>query len=102
MTMIMPFLSLYINTFGDFSESYVQKWAGLIFGATFITAFIMSPIWGRIADKYGYKPIMIMNCFGIALSIFFNGLRNKRNSIFYFTNYYGISYWIYPYFYCLH
>lgn len=73
MTMIMPFLSLYINTFGDFSESYVQKWAGLIFGATFITAFIMSPIWGRIADKYGYKPIMIMNCFGIALSIFLMG-----------------------------
>ena len=62
-TMIMPFLSLYIDTFGDFSESYVQKWAGLIFAATFITAFLMSPIWGRVADKYGYKPIMIINCF---------------------------------------
>lgn len=73
MTMIMPFLSLYIETFGDFSESYVQKWAGLIFAATFVTAFIMSPIWGRIADKYGYKPIMIINCFGIALSIFLMG-----------------------------
>lgn len=73
LTMIMPFLSLYIDTFGNFSESYVQRWAGLIFGATFITAFIMSPIWGRIADKYGYKPIMIINCFGIALSIFLMG-----------------------------
>lgn len=71
--MIMPFLSLYIDTFGSFSESYVQKWAGIIFGATFITAFIMSPIWGSIADKYGYKPIMIINCFGIALSIFLMG-----------------------------
>ncbi|WP_097073767.1 MFS transporter [Ureibacillus xyleni] len=73
MTMIMPFLSLYIETLGNFSESYVQKWAGLIFGATFITAFIMSPIWGRVADKYGYKPIMIINCFGIAISIFLMG-----------------------------
>lgn len=72
-TMIMPFLSLYIETFGDFSESYVQKWAGLIFAATFITAFLMSPIWGRIADKYGYKPIMIMNCIGMATSIFLMG-----------------------------
>lgn len=72
-TMIMPFLSLYIDTFGNFSDSYVQKWAGLIFGATFITAFLMSPIWGRIADKYGYKPIMIINCFGIATSIFLMG-----------------------------
>ena len=69
-TMIMPFLSLYIDTFGDHSAAYVQKWSGLIFGATFITAFIMSPIWGRIADKYGFKPILIINGFGIATSIF--------------------------------
>lgn len=72
-TMIMPFLSLYIDTFGTFSESYVQRWAGLIFAATFVTAFLMSPIWGRIADKYGYKPILIINGFGIALSIFLMG-----------------------------
>ncbi|MFF5995884.1 MFS transporter [Lysinibacillus sp. KU-BSD001] len=72
-TMIMPFLSLYINTLGHFTESYVQKWAGLIFAATFMTAFLMSPIWGRIADKYGYKPIMIINCFGVAISIFLMG-----------------------------
>lgn len=72
-TMIMPFLSLYIETMGDFSDSYIQRWAGLIFAATFIAALFMSPIWGRIADKYGYKPIMIMNCFGIALSVFLMG-----------------------------
>ena len=69
-TMIMPFLSLYIDTFGDHPAAYVQKWSGLIFGATFITAFIMSPIWGRIADKYGFKPILIINGFGLATSIF--------------------------------
>lgn len=80
-TMIMPFLSLYIDTLGEFSDSYVQTWAGLIFAATFITALIMSPIWGRIADKYGYKPIMIINCFGIATSIF-NGLRTKCRAVF--------------------
>ncbi|MHA6261243.1 MFS transporter [Sporosarcina sp. CAU 1771] len=69
-TMIMPFLSLYIDTFGDHSPAYVQKWSGLIFGATFVTAFLMSPIWGRIADKYGFKPILLINGLGIATSIF--------------------------------
>ena len=73
MTMIMPFLSLYIETMGNFSESYVQKWAGIIFGATFITAFLMSPIWGRIADKYGYKPILVINATGLAISILLMG-----------------------------
>lgn len=71
MTMIMPFLSLYIDTFGDFSPAYVQKWSGLIFGATFVSAFIMSPIWGRIADKYGFKPILLINGAGLAISVFF-------------------------------
>lgn len=70
MTMIMPFLSLYIDTFGDFSPAYVQKWSGLIFGATFVSAFIMSPIWGRIADKYGFKPILLINGAGLTVSIF--------------------------------
>lgn len=73
MTMIMPFLSLYIDTFGDFSPAYVQKWSGLIFGATFISAFFMSPIWGRIADKHGFKPILIINSLGLATSVLFMG-----------------------------
>lgn len=76
--MIMPFISLYIETLGNFSHSYVQKWAGICFSATFISAFIMSPIWGRIADKYGYKPIMIMNCLGMATSMF---LMNNVQSV---------------------
>lgn len=82
MTMIMPFLSLYITTFGDHSDAYIQKWAGLIFGATFVTAFIMSPIWGRIADKYGFKPILLINGFGIALSVFLMGFVNSVETFF--------------------
>lgn len=90
-TMIMPFLSLYINTFGHFSESYVQHWAGLIFGATFVTAFIMSPIWGRVADRFGYKPIMIINCFGIATSIFLMGYVNNVEQFFLLRLFMGIT-----------
>ena len=82
MTMIMPFLSLYIETFGDFSDEYVQKWSGLVFAATFISALIMSPIWGRIADKYGFKPILIINGFGIAISVFLMGFVNSVEAFF--------------------
>ncbi|WP_332648966.1 MFS transporter [Lysinibacillus sp. 54212] len=89
-TMIMPFLSLYINTFGNFTEDYVQRWAGLVFAATFITAFLMSPIWGRIADKYGYKPIMIINCFGVALSIFLMGYVQNVEQFFLLRLFMGV------------
>lgn len=82
MTMIMPFLALYIETFGDHSDAYVQRWSGLIFGATFVTALLMSPIWGRVADKYGFKPILLVNGFGIATSVFLMGFVQSVETFF--------------------
>lgn len=83
MTMIMPFLSLYIDTFGNHSDAFVQKWAGLIFGATFVSAFIMSPIWGRIGDKYGFKPILLINAFGISAFMFLMGFVDDVYTFFF-------------------
>lgn len=73
MTMVLPFISLYIDSFGNFSDSYVQSWSGWIFAVTFITAFIFSPIWGRIGDKYGRKKILMMSATGLAVSVFLMG-----------------------------
>lgn len=73
MTMVLPFISLYIQTFGNFSDAYVQSWSGWIFGITFATAFFFSPIWGRIGDKYGRKKILIMSATGMACSILLMG-----------------------------
>ena len=70
LTMIMPFLSLYIDSMGEYSTEYVTQWAGLIFGITFLTAFIFSPIWGRIGDRYGFKPVLLLTGFGISATFF--------------------------------
>lgn len=72
-TMVLPFLSLYIETLGDFSDQYVQNWSGLTFGITFVTAFIFSPIWGKIGDRYGRKHILVLSGLGLGLSVFFMG-----------------------------
>jgi DHA1 family multidrug resistance protein-like MFS transporter len=89
-TMIMPFLSLYIETLGNYSEAYVQRWAGLVFGVTFVAALFMSPIWGRIADKYGFKPILIINGFGIAISIFLMGTAGSVHELFLIRLFMGV------------
>ncbi|WP_033828032.1 MFS transporter [Bacillus andreraoultii] len=81
-TMIMPFLSLYIHTMGDYSTEYVQRWAGFVFGITFLTAFIFSPIWGRVGDKYGYKPVLLVTGFGISISLFLMGFMNSVHELF--------------------
>ena len=73
MTMVLPFISLYIETFGDFSTTYVQHWSGWTFAITFVTAFIFSPIWGRIGDLFGRKKILIASGIGMGISIFLMG-----------------------------
>lgn len=77
MTMVSPFISLYVKSFGNFSESYVQNWSGWIFAITFVTAFIFSPIWGRIGDKYGRKNILIISATGLAFSVLLMGFANS-------------------------
>ncbi|MCU9612771.1 MFS transporter [Caldibacillus lycopersici] len=81
-TMIMPFLSLYIETMGTYSHEYVQQWAGFVFGVTFITAFLFSPIWGRVGDKYGYKPILLITGSGISICIFLMGFMDSVIELF--------------------
>ncbi len=89
-TMIMPFLSLYIESLGNFSDEYVQRWSGLVFGVTFVAALFMSPVWGRIADKYGFKPILIINGFGIATSIFLMGTADSVLGLFMIRLFMGV------------
>ncbi len=81
-TMVLPFLSLYIESFGDFSSEYVQRWSGYVFGISFLTAFFFSPIWGRVGDRYGFKPILLITGYGIAISILLMGLMQSVFALF--------------------
>ncbi|WP_077596974.1 MFS transporter [Oceanobacillus kimchii] len=90
MTMVVPFISLYIESMGDFSEGYVQTWSGLTFAVTFITAFVFSPVWGRIGDRYGRKKIMIASAFGIGISVFLMGFANTVWQLFLLRLFMGI------------
>ncbi|HZW69190.1 MAG TPA: MFS transporter [Pseudogracilibacillus sp.] len=90
MTMVLPFISLYIETFGNFSPSYVQRWSGWIFGITFVTAFIFSPIWGRIGDKYGRKNILIFSATGLAASVLLMGFATSVEQLFFLRLFMGI------------
>ncbi|WP_190279530.1 MFS transporter [Ornithinibacillus gellani] len=82
MTMVLPFISLYIETFGNFSDAYVQTWSGWIFGITFVAAFAFAPIWGRFGDKYGRKKLLIIFATGLGLSVFLMGFATSVWQLF--------------------
>ena len=82
MTMVIPFISLYIESLGNFSNAYVQRWSGWIFAITFVTAFFFSPIWGRIGDKYGRKKILMLSATGLAVSLLLMGFATSVWQLF--------------------
>jgi len=73
MTMIVPFLPLYIQEMGVTDPHAVSMWAGTIFAGNFITAFIFQPIWGGLADRYGRKVMLLRSGFGMAIVMILMG-----------------------------
>lgn len=71
---IMPFLSLYINTLGNFSHQQLNFWSGIVYSGTFIVSAVVSPWWGKLADKKGRKPMILRAGIGMAIVIACMGL----------------------------
>ena len=70
-SLIIPFIPVYLkNDLGVHSQSDIQLWTGMIFGATFLSAFLFQPIWGKIADRTSRKTILIRSAIGMAFATF--------------------------------
>ncbi len=84
MTSVMPFLPLHIEqNMGLKSQDEITMWAGFIFAANFLSAFIFSPIWGKLADKYGRKMMVIRSGFGMAIVTSLMGLATNVYQLFF-------------------
>lgn len=78
MNMIMPFLPLYIQQdFGINDPHEVTAWAGVIYGANFLTSGLVSPIWGNLADKYGRKVMILRSGFSMGIIMALTGFANS-------------------------
>lgn len=73
MSQIAPVLPLYIKELGINNTSLVEQLSGIAFGGTFIISAIFSPIWGKLADKVGRKPMLLRASLGMAIVIFSMG-----------------------------
>lgn len=72
--MITPFLALYLaQDLGVTDEHAIGIWAGLIFAANFLTSFLFQPLWGKLADRYGRKIMLLRSGFGMAIVIVLMG-----------------------------
>jgi DHA1 family multidrug resistance protein-like MFS transporter len=58
-TMVMPFLASYIQQLGVTDVGDVAVWTGLTLGVTPALSAMCSPLWGRVADRFGNKVLLL-------------------------------------------
>lgn len=84
MSMVIPFLPLYVKDLGVTEITEVKRWSGLVVSGVFITAFFATPIWGWLGDRVGKKKMVLRAIFGLAVSQFLIGLSQDVVQLFIF------------------
>lgn len=77
MTLLIPFLPLYVHSLGVKSTAGVTWWSGVAFAATFLSAALVAPLWGRLSDRYGRKLMLVRASLGMAISMSLMGLATQ-------------------------
>ena len=72
-SLVYPFLPLYIQTLRDAHFISPELLAGLVIGAPPLVASLAMPFWGRLADQYGRKKMVMRALFGAAVVLLLMG-----------------------------
>ncbi|QIL50873.1 multidrug efflux MFS transporter [Weissella coleopterorum] len=74
LSMVIPFMSLYINTLGHYSKRMLSLYSSLAFSGSYLTIAISSPLWGRLADMKGRKKMIVRAGLGMGIVFFLMSL----------------------------
>jgi len=74
MTVLLPFLPLYVEELGVTGHAEIVQWSGVAFSATFFTAALFAPFWGRLGDIYGRKLMVVRASLGMTIAISLIGI----------------------------
>ncbi|HQT77490.1 MAG TPA: MFS transporter [Rhodopila sp.] len=74
---LSPIIPLMLPELGVRSTEAVDLWAGIITGATSFVAAFASPIWGRVADRYGRKLALLRSSLAIGIFTALMGLAHN-------------------------
>lgn len=72
-SMSLPFLPLFISEMGHFPKWELTLYAGLAFSGTFLSQAIVSPFWGKLADRTGRKPMLMRVALGMTITATLTG-----------------------------
>ena len=66
-TLVMPFLPLYFEQLGVHDTGATAMWSGVTLGVTPAITAVMAPVWARVAERGGRKPIVTRSLFSFVV-----------------------------------
>lgn len=73
-TIHSPVLPLYLPQLGVDTDFHLYLWSGFLGSVTSFIAAFVSPMWGRVADRFGRKLMVLRSAFAISLCTIAMGL----------------------------
>jgi len=65
----MPILPFYLQDIGVHDHDLLNFWVGIIQTGAAVSMGLIAPIWGRVADSYGRKMMLLRSMYGGAVVI---------------------------------
>src|SRR2546425_394208 len=69
-----PFLPLYVRELGVIDPARIALWSGLLAAVTPAVSGLLAPVFGRLADRFGWKIMLIRSLAGFTVIIAVMGL----------------------------
>ncbi|MGG4143439.1 MFS transporter [Paenibacillus algorifonticola] len=70
LTGISPFIPYYMESLHAGSPSQVLMWTGLAVSAPAVSYALLTPLWGKLGDRWSRKWMVVRALLGLALSMF--------------------------------
>ncbi|AXI04134.1 MFS transporter [Aquirhabdus parva] len=68
MEMSAPFWALHFKATGQLSAHWLAIASGVAYAGPMVMAMCFTPLWGRLGDRYGHKPMLLRALFALALT----------------------------------
>ena len=77
-----PFLPLYVRELGVTDPAAIALWSGALAAVTPAVSGVLSPLFGRLADRFGRKMMLIRSLVGFTVIIAAMGLVTSVQQLF--------------------
>ena len=74
---VLPILPLYAERFGASATTI-----GILLASFSVAQLLMAPVWGRVSDRIGRKPVILISLFGTAAGSFLTGAAGSLPLLF--------------------